>query len=179
MRAELAHLPFAEAREGKAEALPVSDGEVDAIVIGQAFHWFATRPVLQELHRVLRSGGGLGLLWNRWDRKVAWADALKSLTAPYDAQRPQYERGDWKVAFEGQPFFGPLEGETFANRHPLSRDDVIARMASTSSIALLPAAERDALFAKLREVLATHPDTAGRDTLAVPYLTEVWVSRRR
>ena len=179
MRAELAKLPFVEAREGKAEAIPLAEGQVDAVTIGQAFHWFATKPVLTELHRVLRPRGQLALLWNRWDRSVGWADALKTLTAPYDQLRPQYESGTWKAAFEGQQLFGPLRSATFANPHPLSPEDVIARMASTSTIAVLPPPEREALFRKLREVLATHPDTVGRGQLPVPYLTEVWVSQRQ
>jgi SAM-dependent methyltransferase len=174
MRDELASLPFVEARAGRAEAIPLEDAAVDAVLVAQAFHWFATPAVLDEIHRVLRSPGGLGLLWNRWDRRVAWADAVKTLTGPYDAMRPQYETGGWRAAFENQTLFGPLHCVELENRHHLAREQVLDRVASTSSIALLDPAKRDALFREVREVLETHPETRGRDALDVPYITEVW-----
>jgi ubiquinone/menaquinone biosynthesis C-methylase UbiE len=41
MRARIAQgSPGAEIREGAAETLPLADGEADAIVCAQAFHWF-------------------------------------------------------------------------------------------------------------------------------------------
>ncbi len=178
MRQELAKLPRVEVLAGAAEGLPLAAGACDAVLCGQAFHWFATRAALAEIHRVLAPGGGLGLLWNRWDLSVAWAFAVKSLTAPFDAQRPQYETHDWKAAFEGPALFGPLAEARFPNPHRLPRADVVARMASTSSVAVLPPAEQRALLAKVKAVLDTHPDTAGRAELDVPYVTEVWVTRR-
>jgi SAM-dependent methyltransferase len=177
MRSELASLPFVEARDGRAEAIPLEDASVDAVLVAQAFHWFATREVLVEIHRVLRPAGGLALLWNRWDRRVAWVDAVKALTAPYDALRPQYETGGWRAAFEHQSLFGPLEHAEIENRHHLAREQVLDRVASTSSVALLPPAERAELFRKVREVLETHPETRGREQIDVPYITEVWWTR--
>jgi SAM-dependent methyltransferase len=179
MREELGKLGFVETRPGKAEAIPLSDGEVDAVLIAQAFHWFATREVLGELKRVLRPGGGLGLLWNRWDRSVSWADAVKALTMPYDLRRPQYEDHAWKKLFEDQRLFAPLQGAEVPNRHRLPREAVFDRIASTSSIAVLEQAEREALFRRVREVLETHPETRNKLELDVPYVTEVWWTKSR
>src|SRR5579875_2800020 len=45
MRAVLAaELPWVEALAGSAEAIPLEDGSVDAVLVGQAFHWFETEP---------------------------------------------------------------------------------------------------------------------------------------
>src|SRR5205823_1146807 len=58
-------VPESQALLGAAEAIPLSDDAVDAVVCGQSFHWFRTDEALREIRRVLRPNGGLGLIWNR------------------------------------------------------------------------------------------------------------------
>ena len=58
-------VPDATALAGTAEALPLDDASVDALVVAQAFHWFDGPAAVSEFHRVLRPGGRLGLIWNR------------------------------------------------------------------------------------------------------------------
>src|SRR5580700_5629283 len=53
--------PEVEARSGMAQAIPIEDASVDAVVCAQSFHWFATPEALREIHRVLKPGGALGL----------------------------------------------------------------------------------------------------------------------
>ena len=69
MLAELrARLPAGRrARPGTAETIPLPDGSVDAVLVGQAFHWFDPSGPLPEIARVLRPGGVLAALWNRDD----------------------------------------------------------------------------------------------------------------
>jgi ubiquinone/menaquinone biosynthesis C-methylase UbiE len=43
--------------EGTAEAIPLPDGAVDALVSTEAFHWFDQPAALEEFHRVLTPGG--------------------------------------------------------------------------------------------------------------------------
>lgn len=57
------------AKEGTAEKMDVEDGWADGIVVAQAFHWFATEASLAEIHRVLKPGGTLGMIWNVEDCK--------------------------------------------------------------------------------------------------------------
>src|SRR3954449_6983622 len=56
-------LPDVAALVGTAEALPVADGAVDAVLVGEAFHWFRTPDACREIARVLVERGGLALLW--------------------------------------------------------------------------------------------------------------------
>ena len=54
-----------ETLDGTAESIPLGDGSVDLVTVGQAFHWFDGDAALAEIHRVLRPGGRLALVWNR------------------------------------------------------------------------------------------------------------------
>ncbi|WP_308190984.1 class I SAM-dependent methyltransferase [Pseudonocardia terrae] len=54
-----AELPDVEAHEGAAEQIPLPDASVDAVLVGQAIHWFDPGRAFPEIARVLRPGGVL------------------------------------------------------------------------------------------------------------------------
>src|SRR5689334_15732628 len=72
MRAVLAQVvPEARALAGTAEAIPVEDASVDAVVVAEAIHWFDAETAVAEMARVLRPGRGVAVLYNRSDRAHA------------------------------------------------------------------------------------------------------------
>ena len=71
-----ARLPQVVAATGGAESIPLPDADVDAVVAGQAAHWFDPVPAAAELRRVLRPGGVVGFVWNTRDETVPWVRAL-------------------------------------------------------------------------------------------------------
>jgi ubiquinone/menaquinone biosynthesis C-methylase UbiE len=56
----------AEVHAGTAERIPLPNASVDAVFVGEAFHWFDGPAALREIARVLRPAGGLALLWKQW-----------------------------------------------------------------------------------------------------------------
>src|SRR3984957_7558389 len=82
--------PGIDARSGSAEHIPLHDASVDAVVCAQAFHWFAPRRALKEIHRVLKPGGALGLVWNVRDDSVPWVAALTRIMKPFEGDAPRY-----------------------------------------------------------------------------------------
>ena len=65
MRARIVDdLPGVTVLDGTAEAIPLPDCAVDAVLVGEAFHWFSTVPATAEIDRILSPEGGLALLWN-------------------------------------------------------------------------------------------------------------------
>jgi SAM-dependent methyltransferase len=175
MRAVLEQaLPGVRAFAGTAESIPLDTGSVDAVTVGQAFHWFRGDEALAEIHRVLRSGGGLGLVWNIRDTSVPWVARLTEIMEPHRGDAPAYRTGKWREAFEGTRLFEPLRQAEVAHVHHLTPDRVLARVASVSFIAALPGAERERVLGEVRELLATDPDTRDRAQIELPYRTEIF-----
>ena len=179
MRARLeAAVPEARVLAGTAETIPLEEGSVDAVTVGQAFHWFRGGEALAEIHRVLRPFGRLALVWNRRDDHARWVARLTEIMEPYRGNAPAYRGGAWRAAFERTELFGPLEHRRFRLEHGLDREGVVARVLSVSFIATLPEAEREAVAARVRTLLASDAATRGRDRLVLPYVTDLfWCER--
>lgn len=174
-----AALPGVAVVAGRAEALPLRSGSAGAAVVGQAFHWFDGPAALAEIHRVLRPGGGIGLLWNERDESVDWVRRLTEIVESEAGDTPRFRSGLWRRAFAGQALFGPLGEARFDHQHAGGPELVVGRVASISFVAALPERRRQALLAGVRDLLATHPDTAGRREIRLPYRTlACWALRR-
>ena len=175
MRDQLvAGVPGVRAVDGTAQAMPLADGSVDAVVCAQAFHWFADAEALAEIHRVLRPGGRLGLVWNVRDESVDWVAAMTGIITPFEGDTPRYHTGRWRLPFTGG-LFTDLEQTSFPYRHVGHPQEVIIdRTLSVSFIASLPPAGRAQVEAALLELIATHPQLRGRETVEVPYLTHAY-----
>jgi ubiquinone/menaquinone biosynthesis C-methylase UbiE len=180
MRAALERaLPGVAALPGTAEAIPLADGSVDAVTVGQAFHWFQGDAALAEIHRVLREGGGLGLVWNVRDTSVPWMARLTAIMEGYRGDAPAYRTGAWREAFARTTLFEPLHEAQVAHVHHLTPEGVVARVSSVSFVAALPAARRERVLGEVRELLATDPSTRDRAQIELPYRTEIfWTTRR-
>ncbi len=171
--------PEVELRAAVAESLPLPDASADAVVVGQAFHWFDGPAALAEIHRVLRPGGGLGLIWNLANVSVPWVAEYTALIHAHAGDAPRYATGGWRDAFAGTPLFTSLEERSFPHPLECSVELLVDRAASVSYVAALPPAEHEALRAEVRRLLGEHPDTRARASLLVPYRTDVFCCRRR
>jgi SAM-dependent methyltransferase len=180
MRAALrTHLPDVPTLAATAEALPLADGSLDAVTIAQAFHWFDATRAFAELRRVLRVGGRAGLIWNARERSVGWVDRLWSIMDRVEKRAPWRDHERWSDSALGERAgFGPLHEETFHHRQVLSPEGVVARFASVSHVAVLDEGDREAVLDEIRDLLATDPETAGRDALGLPYRVDAfWCER--
>ncbi|MCU7646223.1 class I SAM-dependent methyltransferase [Pseudomonas piscis] len=172
MRALLARAqPEVQVLEGAAEALPLRDASVDVVVCAQAFHWFATRGALDEIHRVLKPGGQLALVWNQRDAQVPWVARLDRIVNALQGDTPRYYTGAWRQVFP-HPGFGPLQEEHFRHGHHGPVEDVLFnRVRSTSFIAALPQAGRDDVDRQVAALIASEPQLRDKAEVTVPYET--------
>ena len=157
--------------DGTAEAIPLDAGTVDLVTVAQAFHWFDGDAALREIHRVLRTGGRLALVWNRRIEADPANDAIERILAPHRAGTPTHRLDEWRPAFDHTTLFGPLEEHRFENEQILDADGMADRIGSISFVASLPDDTR-------AEVLAAARALAGDGSVTVPYRTEVQIAER-
>lgn len=137
MRAQLlATVPGVEVLDCTAERISWPDADADAVVAGQAFHWFDAPRALIEIHRVLRSGGGLGLLWNTRDAREPWVVQLEEIVAPFISDAPRERTKGWEQPFTSTGMFSPLEEREFAHAQTLDTEGLVDRISSASFIAI-------------------------------------------
>ncbi|WP_402468932.1 class I SAM-dependent methyltransferase [Isoptericola aurantiacus] len=177
----LAHLrdtfPQVEAQVGTAEEIPVPDASVDAVTVGQAWHWFDPARAAAEIARVLRPGGHLGIVWNDRDERIEWVARLGEIL----------HRGDRLEPDGAHSVRAPELGEAFdgAERtehpwgHRMATSDLRLLAASRSYFLTLPDAEREPLLQQVDDLVVTHPDLAGTTEIALPYVTTAYRARRR
>jgi SAM-dependent methyltransferase len=167
MRAALEQtVPGVRALAGTAELIPLPDASADAVFVAQAFHWFDAPRALDEIARVLVPGGVLGLLWNLRDDRVAWVAELTHALGG---------AGDVLVGSGGRwidhPRFAGVERREFPNAEPFDRARLVEWARSTSSIATLAPAEREAALDRIARLPDEHPDLRGRQRFTMPYVT--------
>jgi SAM-dependent methyltransferase len=179
MREVLAqNAPEAEPLDAVAEAIPLADASVDAVIAAQSFHWFDPVAATDEVARVLQPGGAVALIWNRRDERVAWVRELSRILDGRAGDAPRYRTGLWRRGFDANPAFAPLELETWPHRGAGGRGIVLARVASISFVAALEEEPRAQLLAEVADLLDAHADTRGRDDLSLPYVTELFTTQR-
>lgn len=173
MGAELvAALPGCDLRYGTAEAIPLPAADVDAVLVGSAFHWFDPDPALADIRRVLRPGGRLGLVGNHPDEQVAWVAALGHITGT-DARRRARRRSPEPAAG-----FERVEQANFGHSVVISRTALLALTQTYSYYLTAGHDERQHLLARIGELVDTHPDLAGRPEFVLPFQTRCWRARR-
>lgn len=180
MREQLVRaVPGVRTLDGTAEQIPLGDGAVDTVLVAQAFHWFDAAAAGAEIHRVLRPGGGLGVVWNAWDESVGWVKRTQTLVHEHVKGAPQQLTSPWAQRLAETRLFTALQQRTFPHVVHSDVDTLLARVASVSYIAALDEPERERVLAAVREVVANDPLTRGRSELAMPYTAHVaWCQRR-
>lgn len=176
MLAELRRaVPGARAVAGRAEDIPLPDGWADAVLAGQAAHWFDLPRAIPEIARVLAPGGVLAGLWNTDDDRVGWVAGL----AEADAGLASVTLSRWRAragdaisvwlgpggaadagAVPGAGQFGPPQRGEFEHWQVRTADSLVATIATHSAVLLMEPAERDRVLAAVRAYLESRPETA-------------------
>jgi len=175
MRAKLeAASPDVEAIEGTAEAIPLPNHSIDAVLVGQAFHWFDGIRALSEIRRVLKMDGALGLIWQARDPRLPWIQRLDDIIDRADDGHPRFRTMGWREAFDRTALFEPLRSADFETVQRGSPETIVDRVASISYVAAMSEARRQRVLDEVRDLLASDPDTKGADVIELPYRAHIY-----
>jgi SAM-dependent methyltransferase len=173
MRARFArNLPGVPVLDGDDQHIPLPDGFADALFVAQAFHWFDPVPALAEIGRVVRPGGGLGLVWNELDDDVGWVADLTA-AVQWRRRRPYRPEQDFRPVIALGPF-ERTERRVSAHRQVLDHAGLRQRIGSISYLTVMEAGQRAALLAAADAVIDALPEP-----VAVPYVTRAYTAVRR
>jgi SAM-dependent methyltransferase len=183
MLAELRQgLPGVRALVGSAESIPLPDGSVDAVLAGNALHWFDLAVAGPEIARVLAPGGVLAGLWNLLDDDVAWVDGL-ARTSGSAAVGPRDTPTAWRRATAGllppagEAWSPRAERAEFPHGQRRTADSLVATLGTRAGMLVMPEAERAATTGRIRAYLADRPETA-QGEFTLPMRTGVLRARR-
>ncbi|MGW7448891.1 class I SAM-dependent methyltransferase [Kitasatospora sp. NPDC054795] len=177
-------LPDVRALPGSAEAIPLADGSVDAVVSGNAMHWFDMDLAGPEIARVLAPAGVLAGLWNVFDDGIDWVAGLARVTGPA-AIGPRDVPAGWRTATArmhlpgsgGDAWFDSPEQAEFPHGQRRTAQSLAATLATKAGVLVMPEQERTALLDATHAYLADRPET-GSGEFTLPMLTGVLRVRR-
>lgn len=160
--------PALEVMRGSAEDVPLPDACVDAVTVGQAWHWVRPQAAAAEVARVLRPGGVLGLAWNSRDTSQPWVAELDALLTDQERRTVAGVDGEWPRV--PAPLTG---GETarFTSVLELGSPDALAALASTES-AVAIRHDRESVLARVRELAGAAAEADG--TVRLPLVCDVF-----
>ncbi|MEK2472505.1 class I SAM-dependent methyltransferase [Streptomyces noursei] len=185
MLAELrCSLPAVRALSGGAEAIPLPDASVDAVLAGNAMHWFDMAVAGPEIARVLAPGGVLAGLWNLMDDEVEWVAGLARVSGSAAVGRRDTP-ASWRVATADMHLpktgvaarFDSPEQAEFPHGQRRTADSLVATIATRAGMLVMPEQEKEATLGRIRAFLTSRPETA-RGEFTLPMLTGVLRVRR-
>jgi len=151
---------------GSAEEIPLPDASLDAVLAGQAMHWFDMSRALPEIARVLRPGGVLAGLWNVDDDRVGWVAGLAEMSK----RKSSITLTTWRVSAaksrqeqllgEASDLFSAAEVGEFGHGQARTADSLLATIGTHSHLLVMEEAERARLLARVGDFLRSQPETA-------------------
>ena len=172
-------LPAVRALPGSAEAVPLPDASVDAVLAGNALHWFDMDVAGPEISRVLVPGGILAGLWNVFDNRVDWVAELERVSGSaaigsrdtLSSWRAETAEAHLPTTGLVAQFDSPEQAE-FPHGQSRAADSLVATFATKAGLLAMPQREREATLGRIRAFLASRVETV-RGEFTLPMLTGV------
>lgn len=129
----LSPYPGFTAVDSTAENTGLADGSIDAVIAGQAFHWFNAPNARAEFKRILKPGGTVVLIWN--ERKTASAFEMEYDQLIITHGQDYVKVGHRNIDLDNIGAFydpNPFELRVFENQQVFDFDGLKGRLLSSS-----------------------------------------------
>jgi SAM-dependent methyltransferase len=157
---------------GRAESIPLADGSVDAVVAGQAYHWFDQERAHPEIARVIRPGGTFAAMWNDADPTVPWTVRFSEII-----DGPSAHQHDRPVADFGDRF-EPVDSAEFRHEMWVTPEHLVAMATTRSPYLVADEQGRRDLVMAIRALLHDF-ELTDLKCVPMPHITRVHRARRR
>lgn len=161
---------------GTAEATTLDEASVNAVLAGQAFHWFNIDQARREFVRILKPAGWVALVWNA--RRVdssAFQREYDQLLRAHSEEYAKVNHADSVTDDAIAAFFGSEFGRArFDNSQQFDFEGLLGRLMSSSYAPEAGQPGHAPLAQALRELFDAHQHN-GR--VAFEYDTEVYLGR--
>jgi SAM-dependent methyltransferase len=169
-------LPGVRSFSGRAEAIPLPDASFDAVLAGQAMHWFDMDLAGPEIARVLVPGGVLAGLWNADDDREEWVAGYAAVSGG----SARVTLTSWRAASDDTPVLRPsasalfthLESAEFPHGQRRTVESLVATIATHSRVLIMPDDERARLLDGVSAYLSARPETSSGE-FTLPMVTGV------
>jgi SAM-dependent methyltransferase len=171
----LGHYAMYHEVDGTAEATTLADNSVDAVVAGQAFHWFQPEQTRNEFSRILKKEGIVVLIWN--ERLTASEFEVK-----YDKLIIKHGKDYVQVDHRNispekiEAFFkpSPFEYKVFANKQVFDFDGLKGRLLSSSYV---PSVNEEGYEAMIQDLQVLFDQYQEGGLITINYDTKVYTGR--
>ncbi len=150
---------------GSGEGLPLPDASLDAVVVGQAWHWVDPVATAAEVARVLRPGGTLAMAWNVPVIRPGWQEEFEVV---------QRGRRGIDLAADDEvdaplPGFGPREEFVTRWSREVAAEDYVLGYTTHSLFLVADPAEQERRLTRWRELVS-----GAGPTVTQAFTTQVW-----
>ncbi|MGN6792701.1 MAG: class I SAM-dependent methyltransferase [Streptosporangiaceae bacterium] len=141
-----ARSPGVHVVSGRGEALPLTSGVADAVLISSAWHWMDPELAVPEIARVLRDCGRFGVIWTSRDRTVDWVAELDRLRETLTGS--EYRRRRRDVHLPAADVFENVHDASFTFTRSMAAQDLVAMLGTYSGLITASQAERHEALAR-------------------------------
>ncbi|MDN3583703.1 class I SAM-dependent methyltransferase [Mucilaginibacter flavus] len=164
-----------KAQNGTAENTGLETGSIDAIIAGQAFHWFDAVKTREEFKRVLTPGGIVALIWNERLTTSAFEKEYDELIIKHGDDYVKVDHRNIDPAAIGA-FFSPetFHLQEFVNKQIFDFDGLAGRLLSSSYMPTKEDAGYEPMIADLKILFDKYQEDG---VIIINYDTKVYVGK--